>query len=172
VPLKWVLVTAIAIVAVMAAIVVAVLLVDRSRDEERRAAAFAATSTTGVTSPYDLTELPAETDLDVVEDAAFISISVPSESGAPTSYGISSDLPAAQALMEAIKDADEVDPDVAAPALGVEASESTVTFVFPTRETLTFVVDLEQGFIARAGTLWQPDGDLEALVAAAVAGPG
>ena len=175
VPLKWVLVAAIALIVVMAAIVVTVLLVDRSRDDERRAAAAAATSTTGITSPYDLAELPADTDLDVVDDAAFVSIFVPNESGTLTSYGVSAAVTAARALIEAIKDADEVDAATAAAVTGATtegtATASTITFVFATRDTLTFVVDLQQGLIARGNRAWKTDGDLRGLVEAATAGP-
>jgi hypothetical protein len=175
VPLKWVLISALALVVVMAAIVVAVFLVDRSHDNARRAAASAATSTTGVTSPYDLTELPADTDLDVIGSAAFVSIYVPNESGTLTSYGISSDLPAAQAITKAVLEAKEMDAETAASATGATTGgttgASTMTFVLPTRETLTFGLNLEQGLIVRGSQTWRPNGDLKALVEAAVAGP-
>ena len=159
----------------MAAIVATVLLVDRSHDNARRAAAIAATSTSGVTSPYDLTELPAGTDLDVVEKAAFVSIFVPNGSGTFTSYGVHSDLPAAQALTKAIQDADEVGADSGASVTGTTTADatatSTITFVLPTRETLTFTLDLEQGLVARGGQVWRPKGDLKALVEAATVNP-
>jgi hypothetical protein len=170
VSLKWVLIGVGALVIVMAAIIVTVLLVDRHRDNDRRAAAAAATSTTEVTSPYDLTEMPVDTNLDVVEDAAFVSIYVPNESGKLTSYGISSGLPAAEALTKAIKRADKVDGVVATATAG-GADVSTITFVFPTRDTLTFTLDIERGLIARGDQAWRPDGDLAALVKAATAGP-
>jgi hypothetical protein len=171
VSLKWVLLTVGIMVILMAAIVLAVLLVDRSQDNARRAAAVAATSSTGVTSPYDLTELPADTDLDVVEDAAFISIFIPNESGRLTSYGISSVLPAAQALAEAIKHADKVDTESVTSTTEAGTVVSTITFVFATRDTLTFSLDMDRGLVARGGRTWRPDGNLRALVEAAVAGP-
>jgi hypothetical protein len=170
-PLKWVLVVVIALIIVMAAIVATVLLIDRSRDDDRRAAADAATSTTGITSPYDLAELPLDADLDVVEKAAFVSIFVPNDSGTLTSYGVSADLPAARSLIEAIKGADKVDPDGALSELGGKAAESSLTFVLPTRETVSFALYLEQGVVARGADVWQPDGDVKALIDAAIAGP-
>jgi hypothetical protein len=171
VSLKWVVLTAVILLVVMAAIVVTVLLVDYSRDNADRAAAEAATATTGVASPYDLTELPVATDLDVIEGAAFVSIYVPNDSGTLTSYGISSDLPAAQALTDAVRNAEEMGADAAASALGSKAAGATMTFVLPTRETVTFALYLEQGMIARGAQVWRPDGDLRALVEAAIAGP-
>ena len=100
-----------------------------------------------------------------------MSIYVPNESGTLTSYGVSSDLPATQALSEAIRKADEVGADEAAATLGAKAADSTITFVLPSRDTLTFALYLEQGMIARGSQVWRPDGDLKALVEAAIAGP-
>lgn len=172
VSLKWFLAMAAALVVIMAAIVVAVVLVDRSQDRADREAAAAATATTsGVTSPYDLVELPAEADLDSIEDAAFVSLYLPNDDGTLTSYGISSELPATQELSEAIREADEVGADEAATTLGARAADSTITFVLPSRDTLTFALYLKEGMIARGSQVWRPDGDLEALVKAAIAGP-
>lgn len=176
-PVKWFFLVVIVLVVVMAAAIVTLLLVDRSQDDARREAA-AATSTSGVTSPYDLTELPPDTELDVTEDASFVSIFVPNDTGSMTSYAISSELTAAQALIEAIQGGDEVDvettPTVAGATAGASESSavtSTITFVFPSRDTLTFTLDLDGGLIARAGQAWRPDGDLRALVETAIAGP-
>ena len=171
VPLRWVFVMLAGLLVVMAAVVAAVLLVDRNRDEDARPAAEAATGTTAVASPYDLVELPAETDLDKIEKAAFISLYLPNESGAWTSYGISSSVPAAQALTRAVLAADEVDTDTAAAELGARAAGATITFVLPSRETLTFALYLDEGLIARGAQVWRPDGDVQALTAAAIAGP-
>lgn len=172
VSLKWFLIMAAALVVIMAAIVVAVVLIDRSQDRADREAAQAATATTsGVASPYDLTELPAEADLDSIEDAAFVSLYLPNDDGTLTSYGVSSELPATQELGEAIRKADEVGADEAAATLGAKAADSTITFVLPSRDTLTFALYLEQGMIARGSQVWRPDGDLRALVQAAVAVP-
>jgi hypothetical protein len=168
--------TVIVLITIMAVVAVTAVLVHRDRTEKRRAT-YAATSTTGVTSPYDLTELPPETDLETIADAAFLSISLPNGSGVLTSYGVSVDLPAAQDLIDAITAADEVDPGDAASALGSEAPQPdgppqpTLTFVLPTRETLTFALYVEQGMIAREAEFWRPEGDLAALVAAATAPP-
>lgn len=170
-PGKWVAVAGVAVVLVMVAIVVVVLLVDRSRDEERRAAADAAASGTVVTSPYDLLELPGNVDLSRVKDAAFVSISVPDESGTLTSYGMSVDLPDVQVLVKAITKAEGLDPEVATTELAGATPDGTLTFVLPTRETLTFALYLEPGLIARDTAVWRPDADLKALVQTAIAGP-
>jgi hypothetical protein len=175
VSLRWVLGGAALLLVIMAAILVTVFLVDR-HDDARREAALAVTSSTDVTSPYDFSELPADSRLDIVEDAAFVSIFLPNDEGGTVSYGISSELPSAQALAEAIAGADEVDPDALATTTGTlldpaadVASISTITFVFADRTTLTFALDLDQGLVAREGQAWQPDGDLHALVEAAIA---
>jgi hypothetical protein len=156
---------------IIIAVVIAVVL-DRNRDAERRDAFFAATSTTEAVSPYDLTEMPAETDPEMVEGASFISILVPNEAGTLTSYGISADLATAQALVTAILEAEEVEITPAGPdTTTAGVSTPTLTFVFPTRETLTFVLDLAQGTISRGEQTWRPGGDLRALVEAATAAP-
>jgi hypothetical protein len=164
---KWLLLGTFLLVAVMVSIVVTLLLVDRSRDEARRAAVSYNTTATNVTSPYDFAELPAETDLDVVADAAFVSIFVPNDTGTMTSYAISLERPEAQALVAAIRDSDEAGVD----ASGDAALTPTITFVFPNRDILTFTLDLEQGLIARSGQSWHPAGPLRALVEAATAKP-
>ena len=175
VPLKWVLVGAASLLIVMVAIVLAVFLVDRDRDEARLAEAASAASSTAVTSPYDFSELPAGTGLETVDDAAFVSILIPDETGSLTSYGISSGLPAAQALSRAVRDAKGLDVDAAASiAAGTagadETTASTITFVFADRSTLTLVLDLERGLVTRGDQAWQAAGDLEALVNAAIQG--
>jgi hypothetical protein len=164
---RWMVIIATIVIVLIAAVTVVAILVDRDRDKARRAAAIAATSTTGVTSPYDLTELPADADLDVVEDAAFVSILVPSAEGRPTGYGVSANLPAAQALMASVRDADEVDAE----APGSAGDAGTLAFVLPTRETLTFTLDLEHGLVSRGGHTWRPDGDLKALIESATTTP-
>ena len=194
---KWIVIIAVLVLDLIIAITAVAIVLDRERDEARRAAAVAATSTTGVSSPYDFTELPDEVDLDVIEDASFLSILVPNETGELTSYGVSMDLPAAKALADAVRDADEVDAETAATVAGTASTGddrtgtgtagtdptgagvagagvagAALTFVLPGRETLTFLMDLEQGLIAREGRAWQVDGDLRALVQAATASPG
>ena len=171
VSLKWLLATVIGLLVVMAVIIVALILSDRSDDEARRAEAAAATSTTGAASPYDLHELPVGADRDAVEEAAFVSIFTPDETGKLTSYGISSDLPIAKDLIEAVTEADDVDADVAASELGGRAAESTITFVLSTRDTMTFALYLDQGMIARGAQVWRPEGDFAGLVKAAISGP-
>lgn len=172
VSMKWLLLTAAALIVVMAVVVAAILLAGRGDDEADRAPTDVTTADAfEVASPYDLIELSAEAGLDFIEDAAFVSIFLPNDTGTLTSYGISSDLPATKALTEAILESDEVGDDEAAEALGAKAADSTITFVLPTRETLTFALYLDQGMIARGAQVWRPEGDLKALVEAAVAGP-
>ena len=142
---------------------------------EKRRATGAATSTTGVTSTISL-NCPRNRP-QTIADAAFLSISLLNESGILTSYGVSVNLPAAQDLIDAITTSDEVDPSDAVSTLGSEATQPdgppqpTLTFVLPTRETLTFALYVEQGMIAREAEFWRPRGDLAALIAAATAPP-
>lgn len=171
VPMRWLLVTVLCLLVIMAIVIVVLVLDNRADDKTRRAEAAATVSTTGAVSPYDLTELPIGADRGVVDDAAFVSIFTPDETGRLTSYGISSGLPIAKRLIEAVKKADEVDPDDAATALGGRAAESTITFVLPNRETITFALYLDQGMIARGVEVWKPDGDFVTLVDTAVSGP-
>jgi hypothetical protein len=153
--------------------VATVVLVDQNSEDARRAAAIAATSTTGASSPYDLTELPAETDLDAIVDASFLSLLVPNDEGELTSYGINAKLPGAQALAKAIMDAEEVNMTITTTTTGSAGtvSGSSIVFVFPSRATLTFSVDLGQGLVARGGKAWRPKGDLKALIKAATSAP-
>jgi hypothetical protein len=161
-------------VIVIGAIVATIVLVDHNRDSARRAAAIAATSTTGIASPYDLTELPADTDLNVIADASFVSILIPNDGGKLTSYGINAKLPGVQALAAAIMNAEEVSvattATTTAGAAGA-ASSSSIIFVMSSDETMTFSLDLAQGLVARDGQTWRPKGDLKALTKAATAAP-
>ncbi len=164
-----------AVIVIVAVVVVTAVAVNHSRDEARRVAAISATSSAGVASPYDLTELPSDTKLSVVEDSSFVSILIPNTDGRPISYGISADLSTGQALIDSVCDADEVDSESAVTTSNEpggpadsKAMESTLTFVLPSRETLVFALDLDQGLIARAGHAWRPNGDLRALVEAAI----
>jgi len=165
---KWMVIIAVLVIDLIVAVTVVAILVDRNRDEARRAAAIAATSTTGVTSPYDFAELPPDTDLETIETASFVSILIPNAAGKPTSYGVSADLPAAWALIAAIRGAEELDDDAAAT---VATAGNAITFVLPTRQTVAFALDLEQGLVARGGRAWRPEAELSDLVAAAVAEP-
>ena len=134
----------------------------------------AATSTTDAGSPYDLTELAGEVDLGLVGQASFASISISGAGGRLTSYGVSSDLPAMQALSRAIQDAKEVDAQSLGPVAtggGAPTATSTIVFVLPSRETLTFTLDLDHGLISRGNGTWRPAGDLRALVEAATTRP-
>jgi hypothetical protein len=178
VQLKWVLVLVAVMLVIMVTIVVVLVLVDRDRDEDRRQAAATTTSSPPVTSPYDFSELPADTDLAALGQVAFVSILAPNDQGDATSYGISSDLPAAQALSEAIRNAAELDSNEAAALTAAlagamvagNATPSTITFVFADRGTLTFVLNLDLEIVTRGERAWRPDGDLRALVEAALMG--
>jgi len=171
VPAKWKVLGAVILIVVIA-VAVTVLLLERGREDRQGPASQTTESGTLVTSPYDLSELPPDTDLDRVEEAALVSVFVPDENGTLTSYGMRAELSVARALMMAVRDAEEVDTDAAAAQLGGEVAESRLTFVLPSRETLTFALYLDQGLIARDGGVWRPKGDLQALVRAATAGPG
>ncbi len=178
VPLKGVLALVAAMLVIMVAIVVVLVLVDHDRDEARRLAAAAATTSTVMTSPYDFSELPDNTNLEALENATMVSIWIADGHDAPTGYGLSSDLPAAQALSAAIRHADELGSDEAAPltaafadaAAAGEAATSTITFLFADRGTLTFFLDLDQGVVARGERVWRAVGDLRALLDVALAG--
>jgi hypothetical protein len=161
-------------VIVVGAIVATWLVVDHNRDSARQAGAIAATSTTGMASPYDLTELPADTDRDVIADASFVSILIPNDAGKLTSYGINAKLPGVQALAEAIMNAEEVSvattATTTADAAGAVSGSSNI-FVMPSHGTMTFSLDSAQGLVARGGKAWRPKGDLKALMKAATSAP-
>ena len=174
---KWVIFTATLVLGLVVAIAALAVILDRERDEARRASAAAATSTTGVSSPYDFVELPDDTDLDRLAEASLISILVTDAEGQVTSYGLSTVLPAAQALTTAVGDAEEVDDATAEEFLrmgeGVASQyQTTITFVLPNREILTFSADLGEGLVARGDSIWRVEGDLKALVETAISGEG
>jgi hypothetical protein len=170
---KWVIVIAVVVIDLIIAIAVVAIVLDRERDDARRASS-AATSTTDVGSPYDFVELPDDVDLDRIEAASLVSILLADETGKLTSYGVSTGLPAAQALAEAVRGAEEVDAETAvAPGGGADSGpQATITFVLPNREILTFLADLDRGLVARGVSAWRIDGDLRALVEAAISGRG
>jgi hypothetical protein len=176
-PRKRYLLAAAALVVVVVIVVVVVVVVTRGGDSDT-ATPDDLSAVTLVTSPYDMIELPSDIDLDVVSKASFISILVPDDSGKLTSYGVSSDLPAAKALMQAVADGKAVDDETAAsvtastvPASGGSNGTATITFVFASRETLTFALALADGLVARGSKAWKPEGDLKALVQAAIKSP-
>lgn len=160
----------VALVVVITAIVT-VLVLQRNREGADPSVSEGTASATLVTSPYDLTEMPAGAGPDRVKDALLVSVFVPNESGTLTSYGMRADLPGAQALVKAVREAERVDPDVAAEELGSKAPESRLTFVLPSRQTLTFALYLDQGMIARDAEVWRPEGDLRGLIQAATTRP-
>ena len=134
---------------------------------------------TVVTSPYDLHELPAEAGPGDVEKASLVSISLAAADGSADYFGLSADTEPAKALMKAVADAEELEkPDTTDTTDAVGAAETTapgdqtpgsmLTFLFPDRTTLAFDLDVDEGTIARGGRVWQVDGDLAALIDAAV----
>lgn len=156
------------LVVVLAVVVVVVALAARNGAGPDEAMAAGQDSATAVTSPYDLVEVGDDIDLDRISDTAFVSICLADENGRLTSYGVSSDLPAAQELIEAIRGAKEAGEVSAGESA---AGESTLTFVLTSRETITFGLVVEQGLIVRGGQSWRPAGDLAALVTAAIKTP-
>ncbi len=166
------------IVVIVAVVVVVAVVATRDSDPDDARLADEGASA-AVTSPFDMTELPADTSLDLVSEASFVSILVPNENGSLTSYGVSADLPAARALAVAVADAEQVDEDIAASvtattvplASGSTGGTATITFVLASRETLSFALALDEGLIAREGKAWRPEGDLRALVEAAIKSP-
>ena len=132
-----------------------------------------------VTSPYDFFELPAGTEPRDVEDASYVSILLVDASGQITSYGLSMDMDEAQALRTAVYEAEQVDAGILsslttepqATSDTVTEIESTLTFVFPDRTTLTFDLYADHGLIGRDDQAWQVAGDLALLIeGAATAG--
>jgi hypothetical protein len=154
------------IAVIMAAAILFVIAHEQSRKNAQRSAADDATSTTNITSPYDMTEVSGKLDFNIFEDTTFISILVPNAEGKPTSYMADGSGNAAKALIQAVRGSSEVKP---APANG--SSASTLTFVLPSRRTVTFTLDLNAGLLYRQGQAWQPKGDLKALVQAATTAP-
>jgi hypothetical protein len=157
----------IVIAAIIAAAVLFVVAHEQCGKNARRAAADDATSTTSVTSPYDMTEVGGELDLNILENTTFVSILVPNADGKPTSYMADASGSGAKALIQAVCNSSELKPAPASDGL----TASTLTFVLPSRQTVTFTLDLAAGLLYRHGQAWQPKGDLEALVQAATTAP-
>ncbi len=163
------------LLVVAAVIVVAVVLTGPDDDSRPGGADGTDSGLTGVTSPYDFSELPDQKGPGEVERASYVSIMLVDAAGSLTSYGANATLPAAKALLDAVRSSDEVD-DATAAALGQNAqgtangaTASTLTFVFPDRSTLTYTLYLNEGLIARGSRAWEPQGDLPKLVQAIVA---
>lgn len=161
------------ILLIIAAVVVVVVLLLTSGNE---AGDGGTTGTlagdTDITSPYDLHELSADTGPGDVQKASLVSISLPAADGASDYYGLSSDTEPAKALMKAVADADEVEASEESTSSESTTTDqvplSTLTFLFPDRSTLTFELDVDAGTVARGGRVWLVDGDLAALVDAAI----
>ncbi len=161
------------LLAVAAVIVVVVLLVTGGGDEtDDTSGPGTDIGITNITSPYDVHELPADTDLGDVEDATLVSISLVTTGGGAAYYGLSSDTEPAQALIKAVADAKALEAaEVSTTQAGAEGAPpavSTLTFLLPDRGTLTFDLDTGQGIITRDGQAWRVEGNLAALIDAAV----
>ncbi len=161
---KSILVVAVAVI--IAAVILFVIAHEHSRRDSQREAANAATPSTDVTSPYDLAEVTGKLNLDILENAAFVSILIPNAEGKLTSYMTDASSAAAEALIQAVRDASKIK----SPPSPAESS-STLTFVLPSRQIVTFTLDLPAGLLYRQGQAWRPEGDLEALVNAATIAP-
>ncbi|MHB0981073.1 MAG: hypothetical protein ACYC5Q_13575 [Thermoleophilia bacterium] len=127
-------------------------------DGDRAATTTTATAGPTVTSPYDLTEAGEDVDLGSLSGAKFASLLLETPDGL-TSYMVAAGQDAFAALADAVAKATEVQEP--AP----DATES-LTFVMPDRVTVTFALDVASGLIAREGTVWRIDGDLDSLVRA------
>lgn len=171
---RWLAVTAAAAVIVVAVVLIVVLVDDEGAVSPATADSGAVTE---VTSPYDFSELPEDSGPPQVENASYVSILLADEAGQVTAYGLNSNMSAAEALKQAVLGAGKADFDLvtsimatASTVSGEDATiGSTLTFVFPEREKLTFDLYVEQGLIARGRRAWRVDGDLAALIEAAVA---
>lgn len=175
---RTILLSAVAVVVVVAIVLVVVFTV-RDNSSNGLSATDANGGITDVTSPYDLHELPAGTGPGDVGRASLVSISVPDANGKPKYYGLSADTEECKALVKAVSGAKEVDgSDVsttttaAGTSSGTVAGASTLTFLFPDRSTLAFDLYLAQGIVGRGGHFWKVQGDLRALVRAAITAAG
>jgi hypothetical protein len=170
----WVAGGVVVVVAVVVAIILAVVL--RHGNANNTSGSDNGTGdATEVTSPYDLHELSADTGPGDVSKASLVSISLPSGDGTSKYYGLSSGTEPANALIEAVAKAKEVEAGDLATTTTQQGGSSTrastgatLTFLFPDRTTLSFDMYVQQGIIARGGRFWRVDGELSALVEAAV----
>lgn len=154
-----------AAVVIVLIVMATALLVAGKQDETSRGATSTSAVATVITSPYDLTELPGAVGLEKINEASFVSISLVSNDGRLTSYMLDSGLSALQALVSALQEARPVEDNMA-------SDGSTLTFVFASRKTLTFALDLDHGLLGRADRVWRPAGDLKTLVEATIAEAG
>jgi hypothetical protein len=157
----------ITIAVVVAAAILFVIANTQTRNNARRAAEEAASSTTSVTSPYDMAEVSGEVDLDILDSSTFVSILIPNADGEPTSYMADANGTAAKALIQAVRAAVEMK----SPPAPSPSGASTLTFVLPSRQTITYTLDVAAGLLYRQDRAWRPKGDLEALVTAATTAP-
>lgn len=171
---KRLLVVGAILLAVVAVVVVVVLLVGGGDEGDTSDNGATGDSGTDITSPYDVYEMPADTDIGEVQQATLVSIAVMNAGGALDYFGLSSDTEPAQALMQAVADANELDADEV-PAAVSEAAAATpveegpsITFLLPDRGTLAFGLYADEGIVTREGRFWLVENDLSALITAAV----
>jgi hypothetical protein len=163
---------------VAAVVVLAVVFAVRDNSSKGPSSTGASGNVTDVTSPYDLHELPAGTGPGAVGQASLVSISIPDANGKSKYYGLSADTDECKALVKAIAGAKEIDASdvvtttTAGITSGTVTGASTLTFLFPDRSTLAFDLYLAQGIVGRGGDFWKAQGDLEALVQAAITAAG
>lgn len=172
-----------AVVVFASVLVIAVIAIDQMRDSAQRSGGTAATLPSGISSPYDMAELRGELDLNRLMDTSFVSILVLDSGGRLTSYMTDADGTAAKALIEAVRSSKQVEPadlsasaETNAPATVAQGAAATglvptLTFVLPSRQTVTFTLDLRHGLLFRESGAWRPEGDLRALISAATTAP-
>lgn len=156
------------------AVLVGILFVASSCGGKEATGASSTTSTTKrhtVSSQKALTEAPAKTDLRMIQNVSFVSISLVDASGPEKSYGVSAAREPAQKLIEAVRSAKKVEGKSTSTVTGQQSEHSSLIFVLSTRQTLTFTMDLASGLISRSGETWRPEGDLKELIAAAIKKP-
>ncbi len=105
---KWtsrrrLLIAAGALVVVLA--VVVPIVVTQTRDGGGQSQGTSADGARSVSSPYDMTEVPATADLKIIKDSKFVSLAIKDASGKLTSYGLDSSLPSVRALETAVMNA-------------------------------------------------------------------
>lgn len=173
---RSVLITAIAVL--LAAGILFFIASQQRKADYDRLAQSSATSSAEFGSSRELSELTGELDLEALEDSAFVSILAPAPDGRPTSYMVTAERVEGQALIDAVRDSKRLKADdplasgattTTASAEPSDALSSTVTFVLVSRQTITFVMDLETGLLYRDGRAFRPDGDLAGLVKSAAA---
>lgn len=160
---------------VVAAVVILIVLAGRPGAGDDSTTGSTAGSGVVVTSPYDFSELPTDEGPAAAAKADYVSILLVEGQDQLTSYGLKNTIPAAQALIQAVVKANEVDdPATTVTTEGSvsgqsEILNSSLTFRFEDMSTLTFDLYPNDGLIARDGRAWKVQGDLDALIEDAIA---